>query len=130
LFFFVAFGIDGTNSYIYLLKQTSAGALDHIPNLYTPTASCASLLAAAWALHRQFFTPSSTRPSGAHSMTAPRSNGNRSASLVAIIAAINLLILTDSPIILYPIAYISALGTLGLLVTVFMIVMDHHHETG
>jgi uncharacterized membrane protein len=41
--------------------------------------------------------------------------------LVAIIAAVNLLILTDSPIVLYPIAYISALGTLSLLVTVFMI---------
>lgn len=40
--------------------------------------------------------------------------------LVAIIAAVNLLILTDSPIVLYPIAYISALGTLSLLITVFM----------
>ena len=34
--FFLAFGIDGSNSYLYLLKQTSQGALDHIPNLYTP----------------------------------------------------------------------------------------------
>lgn len=34
--FFLAFGIDGSNSYLYLLKQTSQGALDKIPNLYIP----------------------------------------------------------------------------------------------
>ena len=34
--FFLAFGIDGSNSYLYLLKQTSGGALEQIPNLYVP----------------------------------------------------------------------------------------------
>src|SRR6185436_2450064 len=33
--FFLAFGIDGSNSYLYLLKQTS-GAFGNIPNLYIP----------------------------------------------------------------------------------------------
>jgi len=41
--------------------------------------------------------------------------------LTGLIVAINLLILTDSPIVLYPIAYLSALGTLSLLVIVFAI---------
>jgi hypothetical protein len=41
--------------------------------------------------------------------------------LIGLIIAINFLILTDSPIILYPIAYLSALGTLSLLVIVFAI---------
>src|SRR4030095_2994198 len=36
IIFFLAFGIDGSNSYLYLLKQTSHGALDNIPNLYIP----------------------------------------------------------------------------------------------
>src|SRR5512144_47906 len=36
LLFFIAFGIDGSNSYLYLLKQTSGGALAKIPNLYIP----------------------------------------------------------------------------------------------
>jgi uncharacterized membrane protein len=36
LFFLFAFGLDGSNSYLYLLKQTSGGALDNIPNLYIP----------------------------------------------------------------------------------------------
>ena len=34
--FFLAFGIDGSNSYLYLLKQSTPGALDNIPNLYIP----------------------------------------------------------------------------------------------
>jgi hypothetical protein len=41
--------------------------------------------------------------------------------LIGLTIIINLLILTDSPIVLYPIAYISALGTLSLLVIVFAI---------
>jgi uncharacterized membrane protein len=32
----LAFAIDGGNSYLYLLKQTSGGRLDFIPNLYIP----------------------------------------------------------------------------------------------
>ena len=36
LILFAAFGIDGSNSFLYLLKQTSAGALSNIPNLYIP----------------------------------------------------------------------------------------------
>ena len=36
LLFFIAFGVDGSNSFLYLLKQTSGGVLDKIPNLYIP----------------------------------------------------------------------------------------------
>ena len=36
LLFLAAFGIDGTNSYIYLLKSTAGGRLESIPNLYIP----------------------------------------------------------------------------------------------
>jgi uncharacterized membrane protein len=36
LLFFFAFGIDGSNSYLYLLKSAAPGALDNIPNLYVP----------------------------------------------------------------------------------------------
>ncbi len=34
--FLVAFGIDGANSYLYLIKQVSPGALPQIPNIYIP----------------------------------------------------------------------------------------------
>src|SRR5512138_3457579 len=36
MIFLLAFAIDGSNSYLYLLKTTTGGALDNIPNLYTP----------------------------------------------------------------------------------------------
>src|SRR3990172_2597557 len=32
----IAFGIDGANSYLYLIKETYTGALTSIPNLYIP----------------------------------------------------------------------------------------------
>lgn len=120
--FFLAFGIDGGNSYVYLLKLTSAGALDHIPNLYPPNNTL------------RLFTGSGMGIALAAvlypvvNQTLWRELDDRRALdwkplgiLIAIIAVINLLILTDSPVILYPIAYISALGTLSLLVMVFMI---------
>ncbi|MCX6034494.1 MAG: DUF2085 domain-containing protein, partial [Chloroflexi bacterium] len=34
--FVAAFGIDGSNSYLYLLKQVSPGILPNIPNIYIP----------------------------------------------------------------------------------------------
>ena len=36
ILFFLAFAIDGSNSYLYLLKTTAPGAFDKIPNLYIP----------------------------------------------------------------------------------------------
>lgn len=118
--FFVAFGVDGTNSYIYLLKQTAGGGLAHLPTLYTPnyilrlfTGSGMGIALAAMlypVINQTLWRTMDERPA-----LEWKSLGG----LVAIIVAVNLLILTDSPIVLYPIAYISALGTLALLVTVF-----------
>jgi uncharacterized membrane protein len=120
--FFLAFGIDGGNSYLYLLKQTSKGALDNIPNLYTPnnilrlfTGSGMGIALAAVlypVVNQTLWRSLDTRPA-----LEWRSLGG----LIGIIVAINLLILTDSLIVLYPISYLSALGTLSLLVIVFAI---------
>jgi len=120
--FFLAFGIDGTNSYVYLLKLTSAGALDHIPNLYTPNNILRLFTGSGMgiALGAVLF-PVVNQTLWRTIDDRPTLEWKSLGILVAIIAAINLLILTDSPIVLYPIAYISALGTLSLLVTVFMI---------
>jgi uncharacterized membrane protein len=120
--FFLAFGIDGTNSYIYLLKLTSAGALDHIPNLYTPNNILRLFTGSGMgiALGAVLF-PVVNQTLWRTLDDRPALEWKSLGILVAIIAAINLLILTDSPIILYPIAYISALGTLSLLVIVFTI---------
>jgi uncharacterized membrane protein len=118
--FFLAFGIDGSNSYLYLLKQTSQGKLDMIPNLYIPnnvlrlfTGSGMGIALAAVLypiVNQTLWRKMDDRPA-----LEWRSFG----ILTALVVIVNLLILTDSPIVLYPVAYISALGALSLLVTVF-----------
>jgi uncharacterized membrane protein len=117
--FFVAFGVDGSNSYLYLLKQTSGG-LEQIPNLYIPnqtlrlfTGSGMGIALAAMlypVINQSLWRTLDERPA---------IDGKKLGILTAIIIVVNLLILTDSPFVLYPIAYISALGTLSLLVIVF-----------
>ena len=120
--FFLAFGIDGSNSYLYLLKQTSQGALDKIPNLYIPnnilrlfTGSGMGIALAA------VLYPIVNQTLWRETDDRPALEWKSFGILVGLVAVINLLVLTESPIILYPIAYLSALGTLSLLVIVFAI---------
>ncbi|MFN8432849.1 MAG: DUF2085 domain-containing protein [Anaerolineales bacterium] len=120
--FFVAFGVDGTNSYLYLLKETgrNSGFLAQIPNLYVPnnvlrlfTGSGMGIALAAMlypVINQTLWRTLDNRPT---------IEWKQLGVLVAGIIGINLLVLTDSPFVLYPIAYISALGTLSLLVIVF-----------
>lgn len=118
--FFVAFGFDGTNSYIYLLKQTSQGGLAMLPTLYLPNHVLRLFTGSGMgiALATMLF-PVVNQTLWRTVDERPAMEWKSLGVLVAIITFINLLILTDSPIILYPIAYISALGTLSLLVLVF-----------
>ncbi len=123
ILFLLAFGIDGSNSYLYLLKQTSAGTLDKIPNLYIPNNTL------------RLFTGSGMGIALA-SILFPAFNGSawkkhdpslaldwkKLGTLVGIILIVDLLILTGSPIILYSIAFVSVLGVLSLLIIVFSMV--------
>ena len=120
--FFLAFGIDGSNSYLYLLKQTSHGALDKIPNLYTPnnilrlfTGSGMGIVLAG------VLYPVVNQTLWRELDSRPALEWKSLGILIGLVVVINLLILTDSLIVLYPIAYLSALGTLSLLVIVFAI---------
>lgn len=122
ILFFLAFGIDGSNSYLYLLKQTSPGRLDQIPNLYIPnnilrlfTGSGMGIALAA------VLYPIVNQTLWREQDDRPALDWKSFGILVALTAVINTLVLIDSPIILYPIAYLSALGTLSLLVIVFAI---------
>lgn len=123
ILFFLAFAIDGSNSYLYLLKQTSPGALDSLPNLYIPN----NVL--------RLFTGSGMGIALAAvlypviNQTLWREQDERRALdwktfglLIAIVLIMDLLILTDSPIVLYPIAYLSVFGVLALLTIVFSMV--------
>lgn len=120
--FFVAFGVDGSNSYLYLLKQTGGGTgpLAQFPNLYTPnhilrlfTGSGMGIALAAMlypVINQTLWKELDDRPA---------LDWKKFGILTAGILFLSLLILTDNPLVLYPIAYISALGTLSLLVLVF-----------
>ena len=120
--FFLAFGIDGSNSYLYLLKQTSQGALDKIPNLYIPNnilrlfTGSGMGIALATVLY-----PIINQTLWRDLDDRPALDWKSFGGLVALIIVLNLLVLTDSLFVLYPVAYVSALGTLYLLVIVFAI---------
>lgn len=122
ILFFLAFGLDGSNSYLYLLKQTSGGALDQIPNLYVPNNTLRLFTGSGMgiALAAVLF-PVVNQSLWREADDRPALEWKNFGILVALVIVVNLLILTDSPIVLYPIAYISALGTLSLLVLVFTI---------
>jgi hypothetical protein len=118
--FFLAFGIDGSNSYLYLLKQTTGGALANIPNLYTPNNTLRLFtgsgmgIALASILFPAFSGSAWKTPDPASAL-----DWKKLGTIVGIILIINLLILTENPVVLYPIAFLSVLGVLALLVIVF-----------
>lgn len=120
--FFLAFGIDGSNSYLYLLKQTSEGTLGSIPNLYIPNNILRLFTGSGMGIALgAILYPIVNQTIWREADDRPALEWRTFAGLVALIAILDLLILTDSPIVLYPVAYISALGTLSLLVVVFAI---------
>ena len=123
--FVVAFGIDGLNSYLYLLKQIRPGILPQIPNIYIPNNTLRLLTGSGMGL-------------GIAAMLFPAFNqsiwtnyDDKRASiagwkgfglLLGIQIILDLLVLTQSPFILYPVALISVLGVLILLTMVYTIV--------
>jgi uncharacterized membrane protein len=120
--FFVAFGVDGSNSYLYLLKQSTPGALSQIPNLYIPNNTLRLFTGSGMGLAlAAILFPVINQTLWKEQDDRPALEWKSFGILIAAVIGINLLILTDSLIVLYPIAYLSALGTLALLVIVFSI---------
>jgi len=121
--FFLAFGIDGSNSYLYLLKQTSHGALDNIPNLYIPNNTLRLLTGSGMgiALAAVLF-PAFNQSAWKKSDPGSALTWKKLSILISLILVIDLLILTENALILYPIAILSVLGVLALLIIVFSMV--------
>ena len=123
LFFLAAFGIDGTNSFFYLFKQTAGGALDHIPNLYMPNNTLRLLtgsgmgIALASILYPAFNQSAWKDPDPGRALS-----WKKLGILIGIILLVDLAVLTESSIVLYPVAILSVLGVLALLVLVFSMV--------
>ena len=122
ILFFLAFGIDGSNSYLYLLKQTSGGALEGIPNLYIPNNTLRLFTGSGMGIAlAAVLYPIVNQSIWRELDERPALEWKNFSVLAALVILVNLLILTDSLFVLYPIAYLSALGTLALLVLVFTI---------
>jgi uncharacterized membrane protein len=120
ILFFLAFGIDGSNSYLYLLKQTSHGALDNIPNLYIPNNVLRLFTGSGMGIAlASVLYPAFNQSTWKVYDSTPALSWKKLGILIGAVIVINLLILTDSPIVLYPIAIFSVLGVLSLLIMVF-----------
>jgi len=118
--FFLAFGIDGSNSYLYLLKQTVGGTLNNIPNLYTPSNTLRLFTGSGMGIAlASLLYPAFNQSAWKDSDLRPALDWKKLGMLVSIILIVNLAILTESPIVLYPIAILSVLGVLALLMIVF-----------
>ena len=121
--FFVAFAIDGSNSYLALLKTTYAGAFSNIPNLYITNNSTRVFTGSGMGIA----LASILFPMYNQSIwRVPDENQTLDWRLFGLLAGIVLLMdagmVTENPFILYPVALLSSLGVLALLTMVFSIV--------
>jgi uncharacterized membrane protein len=120
MIFLLAFAIDGSNSYLYLLKSTTGGALDGIPNLYTPNNTLrlftGSFMGIALA---SILYPAFNQTAWVHPVLERALDWKKLGLLLGIVILVNLAILTENPYVLLPIAILSVLGVLSLLVMVF-----------
>jgi len=119
ILFLLAFGIDGTNSYLYLLKQTSS-VLENVPNLYIPNNTLRLFTGSGMgiALASILFPAFNQSAWKAHD-PRPALSWKQLGILIVMMLTINLLVLTENNFILFPIAIVSVLGVLALLLMVF-----------
>jgi len=129
--FVLAFGIDGSNSYLYLIKETYPGALARLPNLYVPNNTLRLLTGSGMGLGiAAMLFPAFNQTMWKDAGTQRTSAGERRAfpdlksftPLFGLTLLLDLLVLTENPIVLYPVAFISAGGVLILLTMVYSMI--------
>jgi len=120
LVFFLAFAIDGSNSYLYLLKQTSGGALAKIPNLYLPNNTLRLFTGSGMGIAlASILFPAFNQTAWKQADPQRALDWKRLGMLTGMVFLIDLAVLTEHPTVLYPVAILSVLGVLALLVIVF-----------
>lgn len=122
--FVVAFGVDGANSYLYLIKQVSPGVLESIPNLYVPNNTLRLLTGSGMGLGMAagiFPAFNATLWADADERRA-LPNLKSFGILLGITLLADLLILTENPLVLYPMAFLTTAGVLLLLTMVYTMV--------
>jgi uncharacterized membrane protein len=123
LLFLIAFGVDGSNSYLYLLKQSSGDALANIPNLYIPNNTLRLFTGSGMGIALASILYPAFNQSAWKEIDEGRAlDWKKLVSLIAIVALVDLAVLTESSIVLYPIAILSVLGVLALLIMVFSMI--------
>jgi uncharacterized membrane protein len=121
----VAFGIDGGNSFLYLLKQIRPGILPQIPNLYVPNNTLRLLTGSGMGLGIAALLYPAFNQSVWTDFDDKRSalpDWKAFGLLLAIQIVLDLLVLTGSPFILYPLAFVGIMGVWLLLTMVYTIV--------
>jgi uncharacterized membrane protein len=124
IIFVAAFAVDGANSYLYLMKQVVPGILPNIPNLYVPNNTLRLLTGSGMGLGMALLLfPAFNQTMWADGEEKASIPGWKVFGLLLLIQAVlDLLVLTDSPLVLYPLAIISALGVWLLLTLVYSMV--------
>jgi uncharacterized membrane protein len=123
ILFLIAFAVDGANSYIYLVKTVVPGALASVPNLYVPNNVLRIFTGSGMGLGlAAILYPAFNQTAWVQAEEKSALNWKGLLILIAITAGIDLLTLTESPIVLYPAAFISAGGVIVLLTMVYTIV--------
>jgi uncharacterized membrane protein len=121
--FFLAFAIDGSNSYLALIKNISAGAFRAIPNLYVTNNTTRVFTGSGMGIAMSVVLYPMVNQSV---WRAPVDDAvldwRKFGLLVGVILLMDAGMLTQSPVILYPVAIISTIGVLALLTMVFSIV--------
>lgn len=120
-----AFAVDGANSYLYLLKTVRPGFLPQVPNLYAPNNTLRLLTGSGMGLGiAAMIFPAFNQSIWADydEKKAGLSGWRPFGLLLAVTLAVDLLVLTESPLVLFPAAVLSALGVWLLLTLVYTIV--------
>ena len=121
--FFLAFGVDGSNSYLYLLKQTYDSFLPQVPNIYIPNNILRLLTGSGMGIAMgTVLFPVFSQTIWRNLDDRPALTWKEFGILVSIILLVDLSILREWPAILYIISFLSVLGVLALLSMVFGIV--------
>jgi uncharacterized membrane protein len=121
----VAFSIDGSNSYLYLLKQIRPGILPQIPNIYIPNNTLRLLTGSGMGLGiAAMLFPAFNLSiwSDYDDQRAALPGWKAFSLLLGILIILDLLVLTENPFILYPLAIIGVMGVWLLLTMVYTIV--------
>lgn len=123
VFLVLAFGLDGSNSYLYLIKQTYPGALANIPNLYIPNNTLRLLTGSGMGLViSAAIFPAFNQTIWKEQDFKPALAGIKDLLMLLTITLIaNLLVLTENPFALFPLAIIGIAGVLVLLTMIYSI---------